>query len=257
MPKPIPKRASPTFTIRGNSLKSETVNHLLTLLGYPDYDLRQEALEHQLPGFQVDTADPGAPLILKRQPPNLEGVAKKDLGAVVRSIELAIGLYVDGSIHLDEIPRAADYSRIFKSLQDDALKLLIGLTGLGGYYRDQFALKNVEIHNIELAMRSLIDVCTAVQKDMKGQSSKGAPVNRALIVTIKELLKIFRSNACASAKRNEVNFVKFALVEAKILKPLPANKDNPAEQREIDFTKKVARHINQADKSTVSTPRRI
>ncbi len=255
MPQPIPKRASPTFTIRGHALKSETVNHLLSLLGYPDYDLRQEALDHQLPGFQVEKAEPEAPLILKRQSSSSEGAAKKDLGAVIRSIELALGIYVEGSIHLDEIPRAADYRVIFKSLQGDAIKLLGSLGSLGGYYRDQFALKGAEIHDIELAIASLVDVCTAVQNDMKGQSSKGARVNRALIVTIKKLLRIFRSNASASAKSNEIEFVKLALVDARIEKPLPATPNAPLEQLDIDFTRKVARYIRQADKSTDPMPR--
>lgn len=254
MPQPIPKRASPIFHTRGHHLESNTVSHLLTLLGYPDYDLRQEALDHQKPGFQVDKAEPGAPLILKRQPPNSERIAKNDLGAVIRSIELALGLYVHGSIHLDEIPRAADYCNNFEPLRTDAFELLGKLSGLGGYYREQFEIKGENIYSIEQSLVSLIGVCETVINDMKGQSSKGARVNRALIVTIKELLRIFRSNACASAKNNEINFVKFALVKAKILKPLPANKDIPVDQREIDFTKKVARHINQADKSTVPSP---
>jgi hypothetical protein len=202
MPKPIPKNASPIFHVRGHSLGSQSVARLLDLLGYENYDLRQEALDHQLPEFQVEKAESGAPLVLKRQPSSSEGAAKKDLGAVILSIELALGLYVEGSKHLDEIPRAADYDLIFSSLQVDANKLLGGIAGLGGYYRDQFALKGADIHKIEMAIASIVDVCTAVQNDMKGQSSKGTRANRALMITIKELLRIFRSNATTNATTN-------------------------------------------------------
>lgn len=257
MPKPIPKNASPVFHVRGHHLDSEAVDHLLTLLGYPNYDLRQEALDNQLPGFQVEKAEPGAPLILKRQKISSGTVKKMDLGAVIYSIELALGLYVYGSTHIDEIPRAADYCNIFESLRTDAVDLLAGLSNLGGYYRDQFEIKGESIYSIEQSLASLIGVCEAVKNDMTGKSSKGSRINRALILTIKELLRIFRANAILSAKDNKINFLKFALVEAKIVKPLPANKDTPSEQRDIDFTKKVARYIYQADKSTDPMPNRF
>jgi hypothetical protein len=257
MTKPIAKNASPVFHIRGHQLRSVTVSKLLTLLGFPDYDLQQEALNHQLPGYRVENSETGDPLILNRQTENTEGLAKNDLGSVIRRVELALGLYVEGYKHLDQIPRAADYLNTFQSLRVDALGLLVRLVGLGGYYRDQFEIKGENIHSIEQSLASLVGVCEAVQNDMKGQKSKGAPVNRALIVTIKELLKIFRASAVLLTKGNEIEFVKLALVDAKILKPLPANKDKPSDQQEIDFTKKVARYISQADKSIVPMPKRF
>lgn len=257
MTKPIPKNASPVFHARGHHLDSKAVDHLLTLLGYPNYDLRQEALDNQLPGFQVEKAEPGAPLILKRQKISAGTAKKMDLGAVIYSIELALGFYVYGSTHLDEIPRAADYCNIFESLRVDAVDLLAVLCGLGGYYREQFEIQGKSVYSIEHSLISLIGVCEAVKKDMKGRSSKGSRVNRALILVIKKLLQIFRSTALSRTKGNEIKFVKFALVEAKIVKPLPANKDVPVDQRDIDFTKKVARYINQADKNTDPMPSRF
>ena len=263
MPKPKPKGASPVFHSRPHHLKPETVTKLLSCLGYPNYDLHQEALDHQMPGWQVKKSEVGAPLILEPKPLKTTDEQPKDLGAVIRGIELALGLYVSSAKHLDEIPRPADYKNAFTPLKQQSVTLLSGLCGLGGYYRDLFAFKGEDIYALEKSLISLIGVCEAVQKDMEGKTSKGAKIDRAFGVSISLLLRLYREHAKSANKSDEAEFVKTALLDARILKPLPEKSTGigknkkieiTEEERLIDFDKKIKRFIRQADKTPVEPP---
>lgn len=204
---------------------------LLDLLGFPGFDLRQEAIDHQMLGYKFVRKDPGAPMILAK----VSSAAKRpktNLGTALLHVESALGLFVHGAHHLDNIPRPADYVATFKRLRTKAANLLNDVAGTSGFFRDQFQLKGADLHAIERSLAVIADTSNKVLKEFEGKSSKGARKNTALCEVVRRLRKVFRDNyaepitgrkthggfqfAGAEEKR-ELEFVKTALLDARII----------------------------------------
>jgi hypothetical protein len=233
MPRPKPKTASPTFLAYPHTLSDGAREKLLDLLGYPGFDLRQEAIDRQMPGHRVRRSEPGAPLLLVKDP-DADKRPRTDLGMAILKIEGALGLFVDGAQHLDNIPRPADYVATFKRLRTKAADLLNDVTGTSGYFQDQFQLKGADLHAIETALAVMLDTSNKVLREFEGKSSKGARKNNALCEVIRRLRKVFRDNYSGprtgrvkrgafqfkgEEERRELEFVKTALVDARIIMP--------------------------------------
>lgn len=150
----------------------------------------------------------------------------------IGQIQLALGTFLDGREHLDNIPRAADYVSEFKKVRRDADKVRTTVAGWTDYYRDQFAIREVDIHLIENALKQLIDTASCVISDFEGQSSRGAPSKLALGETVGRLHLVFKrfyqgpetprtSRGAVVAKSDveerELEFIKVALRDANIV----------------------------------------
>lgn len=226
MPRPKPKQTSPNFTVRAHSLTDAQQAKLLELLGYDAASL--EAAEH--PGYRVLKREPGAPLVVEKvSEPKLPA---KNPYEAIRSIEISLGLYVDGAEHLDNIPRPADYREAFSSVEREASRLLNTIAGWTEYYREQFAARGADVHEIEQALARLLEVANAVVREMKQKSSKGARRQAALKEVIRLLRLTFRDyyqgkrtarkrqgafQSLAPWEKSEREFVRSALRAARII----------------------------------------
>ena len=156
----------------------------------------------------------------------------KDPGKIILTIETALGGYLGGYPHLDDIPRPADYVATFKPLYRDVNKLINTLCQLHGYYKKQLELKGVVSHKIAQELASLLDAANAVVKDFENHPSKGARKENALIATVRQLRSIFRDHYAgprdsrrtqgavkylADWEKRELEFVKVALRDANIV----------------------------------------
>jgi hypothetical protein len=143
-----------------------------------------------------------------------------------------LGFHKGGVEGLDNAPRPSDYRAIFKKINKQTINLFRELTELNSFYREQFSLEGKDLAEIEIALATIIDVSTAVEKKYEGQSSKGAPSNVALMKVILNLRGIFRKNyrgqksgrktrgavTKKSAKEiYEIKFVETALLDARII----------------------------------------
>ena len=230
----------------------------MRILGYDAETLR----DAEYPGYRKLESPAGAPLRLAKNPDY------KPLGVdpfqAVRDVEMALGIGIEGAFHLDNIPRPADYVAVFEPLRKDATVLLKSVTALGGYYRDQIKLKGGDVHKIEQAIGSLFDISTAILKEFRSMPSPGRRKEVAIYEVIRRLRftfhKFYRGpvtarkrtgaiSALAEQERQELAFVRGALIDAGIIKPPYAAKlprllrdlrsaiaepgSNPAESRAI------------------------
>lgn len=240
MPRPRPKQAEPVFKVNVHSLSEREKAHLLTLLGYREFDPNDRefdpwanTMRHQHPGYRVHKAGGGGPVFMMRDPNASTTPPKRDPYLAILDVQAALGLYTSGEQHLDRIPRPADYREEFRRVQRATRNLLKTLADWTGYYRDQLKLKGADIQAIETALTSLADVSAAVVKDFEGKSSKGARRNIALMETVLRLRGIFREHCevprhsrkrqgafqhLADWERRELEFVQTALRYARIIR---------------------------------------
>ncbi|MGH8628859.1 MAG: hypothetical protein ACREYC_27590 [Gammaproteobacteria bacterium] len=238
MPRTKPSKAEPSFYSRGRELSEGARSKLIELLGYGKVDLLEESIRRQMPGMKISERKPGAPLRLTRDPTPQNPITGKDLGKIILGIETVLGIYVDGSDHLDHIPRPADYVATFNPIRRDAFKLLNTLCELTEYYREQLMLKGLVVHELTRELASFIDAATAVVKDFENRPSKGARKQNALMATIRQLRCIFREHYTGPKENRrkqgafqyrtdweerEHEFVELALRDAKI--PPEGDKD--------------------------------
>lgn len=232
MTKPKQKKAEPVFLAHSFSLRDEAKSKLIELLGFSDVDPLDDSVRRQLPGKKIVRRKPGAPLILGHDPDGTADETGPDVGMAILKIEAALGLYVYGAVHIDEIPRATDYVNAFKPIGKRAAELLNMLHGLGGYFSDQFTVKRADQDAIEAALMELLQVANSVVKDFEALPSKGAKKNNALAEVVRRLRRIFRdyyqgpvdgrrkSGAFqyrAEKEKRELDFVKTALLDARII----------------------------------------
>lgn len=193
MPRPKPKRAEPTFVVHSHQLSAKAKSNLLKLLGHDGYDLLQESVDHQLPGMEITERELAAPLRLKRSAKPISTKPQLNLGKAIMGIEAALGLYVNGAVHIDEIPRPADYVSAFKPIEKQTAKLLNMVDGLGGYFSNQFAVKGVDQYSIQAKLIELQTFASNVVGDFNKLSSKGAKKNDALAEVVRRLRTVFRN----------------------------------------------------------------
>ena len=115
-----------------------------------------------------------------------------DAAAFIPAVEYALGIYMQGQQHLDNIPRPAHYRMAFKPMARDASKILKTLKGWPDWFRDQFGSRRVDLGEIEKHLFSLKTVSEDVLKGVAGKSSKGAQPHTALCETIRHLRRVFR-----------------------------------------------------------------
>lgn len=231
MPRVKPTKAAPVFHARGHSLSDGAKDKLTELLGFGKVDFLAESIRRQMPGMRLLRSEPGEPLLLEPDPDFKSGTSV-DVGKIILDVQDALGLYIHGQTHLDNVPRSAHYVAAFKPVHKDALALLTLLNGWTEYYRDQFALNGVDIYAIETALGSLMVVASKVVKENQGRSSKGAKRNTALTEVIRRLRRIFRAayrgkvtgrnrqgafQFKAAEEKSELEFVEMALLDAKII----------------------------------------
>ena len=232
MPRPKPKKAQPSFMAHPYTLSDTAKVALVELLGCGEFGSLEESVRHQLPSTRILRADPGAPILLERDSESRTLAQTSDVGRAMLDVETWLGFHVNGSHHLDEIPRPSDYVAVFKPIQLATTNLLKKLGGLSGYYRDQFKLEDADIYAIESGLATLLRVSNAVLKRMATRPSKGARKNTALAEVIRHLRRIFRDNYRgqrtgrtrrgafqfrAEEEERELAFVKTALLDAHII----------------------------------------
>lgn len=191
MPRPKPKNVSPTFISRGHPLSDEVQTELIGLLGFGKVDLLEETVRRQHPGMKILSREPGAPLQLVRDPDFVPSTGP-DMGKIILDLERALGLYVHGREHLDNIPRAADYREVFRPIRRAALKLFGTLNNLSEYHREQIDSRGAKFQELRSALGLLAGVSADIVNDFRGKSSAGRGENRALMETIGRLRGIFR-----------------------------------------------------------------
>jgi len=172
----------------------------------------------ETPGYRVVKREAGAPLQAKKIPK--PDTPSNDPFEAIRMVEIAIGLYIDGAQHLDNIPRPSDYRVAFQPVGRSASKLLNTIEEWSDCYRDQFTSRGKDISEIERALETLSDVSDAVMKEMAGKSSKGAGKKVALPEVIRLLRLAFRNHyqgKSSAMKRTELEFVEHALLAGKII----------------------------------------
>lgn len=150
----------------------------------------------------------------------------------ILDVEKTLGLGHYGAVHMDDIPRPADYIAAFKPIEREAIRLHNSLCELGGYFGAQFTKNGADQGAIEAALLSLISVAGAVVNDFEALPSKGAPKNNALTEVIRRLRRIFRDNYKgpqtgrtrkgsleyrAKEEEYEVAFVVTALLAARLI----------------------------------------
>ncbi|MDA0577491.1 MAG: hypothetical protein O3B24_05270 [Verrucomicrobia bacterium] len=187
---------------------------MLMLLGYDVKSLTAA----ETPGYRVVKREPGAPLLVEKIPE--QETPPNDPFEAIRVVEIAIGLYIDGAQHLDNIPRPSDYRVAFQPVGRSAFKLLNTIKEWSNYYREQITKRGKNICEMERALEALVEVSAAVLREMGGKSSKGAGKKFALIEVIRWLRLAFRNHyqgKSSAMKRTEREFVEFALLAGKII----------------------------------------
>jgi hypothetical protein len=227
MPKRKPSQASSNFFAHAHLLSEQDRTALLVFLRYDQAVLR----DAEYPGYRKLDSPPGAPLLLQKNPDYIE--LAKDPYQAVRDVELALGLYLEGAQHIDNVPRPADYRDTFRPIGRIALELLSAVTNLTDYYREQIALNGQDIHAIERALAGLGGASAAIVNNMAGKSSKGAPKNAALYEVIRRLRRTFRDyyqgerrkrtnrgafQIRAPWEKDESDFIEHALSAARIVR---------------------------------------
>jgi len=150
----------------------------------------------------------------------------------ILDVEITLSLGTDGAVHLDDIPRPADYVSAFRPISKDAVRLVNALMGLGGYFSEEFTKRGVNQDAIETQLLSLLSVSEAVIGEYKAKPSKGAKKNNALSEVIDRLRGIFWKyykglkgqrkskngfQSLSEDERSEGEFVKVALLDARII----------------------------------------
>lgn len=233
MTKPKPKRAQPVFLTHSHSLSDDSKLKLKELLGFGDVDFLTDSVRRQYPGMMIVQREPGAPLLLAPDPNGAVGPAVKNIGKAILDVEAALGLYVNGAHHFDEIPRPTDYVKAFKPIEKKAIELYNLVCELGGYESNQFVLEGADQDSIEAALLELYRVAGSVIKAFDGLSSKGAKKDNARAAVVRRLRQIFHDYSqepiigsiqktpfkCREeAEQRELEFVKIAMEDAKIPK---------------------------------------
>lgn len=162
----------------------------------------------------------------------LRGLVGGENDKAIQDAEKALGLGLYGAVHLDDIPRPADYVAAFKPIKKDAIKLFNSLCQLGGYFSEQFVKNGADQDAIEAALLSLNGVAGAVIKDFEALPSKGAPKNNALAEVTRRLRRAFRENFRGAKNERkkkgafqfrseneklEIEFVETALLSARLI----------------------------------------
>ena len=232
MPKAKPNKSSPIFMTTGHPLSEGARKELIEILGFGRVDLLAESFSHQFPGMKALRKEPDAPLLLIRDKYPNRAISKTDFGKILGNIEVALGLYVDGAEHIDNIPRPSDYVNTFEIIRKRAIPLLQSVSGMSAYFRGQVDSEGGNIHEIEQAIGSLFDISGKIIKKFEGAQSKGAKKNTALTQVILRLRRIFRANYHGPRpgrsrqgaisyrsveEKQELDFVKTALLDARII----------------------------------------
>ena len=226
--------------LRGHRLSDAAATKLVELMGLGDVNPLDEAIQAQFPGAQVVERKPGAPIRFIQQPetnPTTQDQVWKsiptDAGKILRDVEIAIGVSLDGAKHIDNTPRPAHYVMAFERVGRDALALSCVLADWTEFFRDQVKLKGGDIQVIEAALAALVDVSSAVIREFKERSSKGARKNTALCETIKRLRYLFRRHYqgprrgrsqrgaiqhLAEQESRELQFVETALLDSRVIR---------------------------------------
>jgi hypothetical protein len=233
MPRAKPSNASPVFTAYPHTLSDAAKVKLLELLGYGGLDLLEESVQHQFPDAKIVAREPGAPLVLARNSNSQSDAKPTNVGKAILDVERALGLYIDGAKHLDNIPRPIDYVRAVRPVRKKAYELFNEMVALSQYYSDQLKLKGVDVDSLELVLASLVDAAGKVVNEFESMPSQGARKNTALTEVIQRLRGIFRDNYRgpiterktrgafqwkATQETQELLFVKTALLDARIIK---------------------------------------
>ena len=214
MPRPKPKRVSPSFFTHPKSLDNDTRNCLLAILGFS----RETLNAAEIPGYRVLRRTPGAPLLVQKVADYVP--LPKDPYQAMRLVELALALGAEGAEHLDNIPRPADYREEFDRLRRAVIPVVQLVTNWSTYYRDQFTVRGHDIHAIEQALAKLFDVSVEVIRETKGKSSKGARKQTALTHAIQQLRHTFRDyyqGDPKKAKTAEAAFIRTALEAGRLI----------------------------------------
>lgn len=227
MPKRKPSKASSSFFVHAHTLSDASKSELLRLLAYDESTLR----DAEYPGYRKLASELGAALRLQKNPDYV--ALEKDPFQAIRDVELALGLYVDGGPHIDNVPRPADYRDTFRPIGRSAFSLMNAVTELSNYYREQFSSRGKDVHKIESSLKELVDVCAAVTREFGDKPSKGAPKQAALCEVIRRLRSIFRDyyqgpregrakrgafQSRAKWEKDEADFVEAALCAARIVR---------------------------------------
>lgn len=150
----------------------------------------------------------------------------------IDKVESALAIGTVGAVHLDEIPRPADYVGIFRPIEKDAMDLFNRVCNLGDYYYGKFMEMGVDINAIKESLLKLITTANGVVEKYKGESSKGARKNNALCEVVRRLRLIFhdhyRGEVSRRTKRGafdissieedkELEFIDLALRDARLI----------------------------------------
>ena len=200
-PNPKRKKGEPAWSGYSHELSDESYSELVSLLGH-------------------NTENP------------IGEKEDEEIRQAMAGVQCWLGFYEGGAEALDNAPRPSDYREIFKKIKKQTLNLFGELTELNSFYREQFSLEGKDLAGIEIALAEILDVSYAVEKKYKGQSSKGAPKNVALMKVILNLRGIFRKNyrgqksgrktrgavtKKSTKEINEIKFVETGLLDARII----------------------------------------
>jgi hypothetical protein len=201
MPRAKPNKASPHFVSHGHPLSDAAKAKLINLLDYGESNAKTSA-------------------------------QKTGLGRMILDVEQALGIYVDGAQHIDNIPRPTHYVSAFRPIEREARKLSERLFEMTYYFSDQLSTRNVEPNNIAADLLTLAEVSKTVIGTFKGKPSMGSPRNTALCEVIRRLRHIFRNkyqgprtgrarNGAfqfrAEEEKQELAFVETALRDARVI----------------------------------------
>jgi hypothetical protein len=200
MPRPKPKKGSPTWYSRGHPLSENAKTELLERLG----------LDSKIP----DDANKGA--------------------KALRVVEYWLGFYPGGVDALDNAPRSADYRQTLTPIRKRAYKLCNDLCELNQWMCEAVEIRDVDVNALKLSLIALVDAIGKAVSEMGNTESRGRPKDQALRQVVGELRRIFmRYHRGANLQRSikgavtplsereneEVEFVEIALDEANIDHP--------------------------------------
>lgn len=222
-----PRNPPNIFCTHAHSLSEGSKRVLLECLGYPDLDLRAEAIAHQHPGKKLLSHEPGGPLRLAPDPDPIDETKKTNVGAALLGVEQWLGFYIHGANHLDEVPRPSDYVATFKPISQQALQLIEAVADLSDYYCDELVLHGKDADAIVKTLVELHSVSNCIVQEYTGKPSAGAKKHTGLADVVRQLRIIFRSNykgpitgrkiKGAVQKRSDIEEAEFRFVETALL----------------------------------------
>lgn len=140
---------------------------------------------------------------------------------VLAEVEKLLGAYGPNVENIERQPATSLYATEFTRLARKSLELANDLLTLGGYFKQAAKQAGVDTDGLADQLANFHEVAAAIARRRGGRAKAGPRGNVMLRTTIQVLRTLFslHERGMKGRKRREEEFVRAALVDARIVKP--------------------------------------